>query len=47
MIEADPNRKLEGAQFIGPYTVLKVNDNGTVQLSKAAPGGAEFTTWNI
>jgi hypothetical protein len=47
MIEADPNRKLDGARFIGPYTVLKVNDNGTVQLSKAAPGGAEFTTWNI
>ena len=33
MIEADPSRKLEGARFIGPYTVSQVYDNGTVRLT--------------
>ena len=47
MVQEDPNRKLEGAQFSGPYTVTQVNDNGTVQLSKATNGGAVLQTWNI
>ena len=47
MVKQDPHRKLEGARFDGPYTVTKVNDNGTVQLSKATNGGAVLTTWNI
>jgi len=47
MVKEDPHRKLEGARFSGPYTVTKVNDNGTVQLSKATNGGAVLTTWNI
>ena len=45
MVREDPNRKLEGAQFSGPYTVTQVNDNGTV--SKATHRGAVLQTWNI
>jgi hypothetical protein len=47
MVKLDPNRKLSGARFEGPYTVTQVYDNGTVQLSKATNGGAVLTTWNI
>jgi hypothetical protein len=47
MIREDPNRKLQGARFTGPYTVTKLFDNGTVQLSKATHGGAVLQTWNI
>ena len=47
MVKADPSRKLEGVRFNGPYTVTQVNDNGTLQLSKAANGGAVLQTWNI
>ena len=47
MVRADPNRKLKGARFNGPYTVTQVYDNGTVQLSKATNGGAVSQTWNI
>ena len=49
MVENDPSRKLEGARWIGPYTVSAVYDNGTLQLSKAAPtrGGAVSQRWNI
>jgi len=33
----------------GPYTITRVNDNGTVRLSHAAPNGAGavLQTWNI
>ena len=47
MVREDPHRKLEGARFSGPYTVTQVNDNGTVQLSKATRRGAVLQTWNI
>ena len=48
MVRLDPNRKLDGDQFTGPYTVHTVYDNGTVKLSKAAAnGGAVYQTWNI
>ena len=47
MVKLNPHRKLKGARFDGPYTVNQVNDNGTVQLSKATTGGAVLTTWNI
>jgi hypothetical protein len=48
MIRLNPSRKHGEAQFEGPYTVARVNDNGTVQLSKATPhGGAVYGTWNI
>ena len=49
MILQDPNRK-HGADFYrGPYTVSKVNDNGTVQLRRdaASGGGAVQQPWNI
>jgi hypothetical protein len=47
MVRLDPNRKLAGARFDGPYTVTQVYDNGTVQLSKATNGGAVLQIWNI
>ena len=49
MIKTDPSRKLEGERWTGPYTVSVVYDNGTLQLSKAAPagGGAVSQVWNI
>ena len=48
MVHRDPNRKHGTAQYQGPYTVTRVNDNGTVKLSRATPaGGAVFETWNI
>ena len=47
MIQQDPNRKLEGARFKGPYTVTQVYDNGTVQLTQAGNGGAVSQRWNI
>ena len=48
MVKLDPNRKFGSDQYAGPYAVTKVNDNGTVQLKKAAQsGGAVYQTWNI
>ena len=47
-IKQDPNRKHGKPHNKGPYTVTKVNDNGTVQLREVAPnGGAVSQTWNI
>ena len=48
-VKQDPNRK-HGAgadQYRGPYTVTRVYDNGTVQLSRATTRGAVLQTWNI
>ena len=47
MVQADPNRKLEGARFVGPYTVSQVCDNGTAQLTKATTRGAVSQRWNM
>ena len=48
MIRQNPNRKHGEPQNKEPYTVSKVNDNGTVQLRKdATTGGAVLQTWNI
>ena len=44
MVQEDPNRKLEGAQFSGPYMVTQVYDIGTVQLSKATRRGTVLGT---
>jgi hypothetical protein len=44
MVRLDPNRKLSGARFDGPYTVTQVFDNGNIQLSKATNGGAVLQT---
>ena len=48
-VKQDPNRKHgDGTdQYRGPYTVSQVNDNGTVQLSRATTRGAVSQTWNI
>jgi transposase InsO family protein len=47
MIKQSPSRKHGEDRFDGPYTVIQQNDNGTVKLSKAAPGGAVYSTWNV
>ena len=47
MIEADPDRKLEGVRFVGPCTVSQVHDNDTAKLTKATTRGAVSQTWNI
>ena len=44
----NPNRKHGEPHNRGPYTVTKVNNNGTVQLKEdAQAGGAVYQTWNI
>ena len=48
MVKQDPNRKHGRDMFRGPYTVTRVNDNGTVWLTRVTPaGGAVSETWNI
>ena len=48
MVRQHNSRKHGEDPFQGPYTVTQVNDNGTVQLSKAANnGGAVLQTWNV
>ena len=48
MIHQDHNRKHGADLYRGPYTVSKVNDNGTVQLRRdAGNGGAVTQNWNI
>jgi len=47
MIRQDPSRKHGKDLFKGPYTVVRQNDNGTVQLTRATTGGAITQTWNI
>ena len=48
MVRLDPNRKHGTDRFSGPWTVTRVNDNGTLQLRKdAVRGGAVYQTWNI
>ena len=47
MVRADPTRKHGHRQFLGPYTVHEVYDNGTLRLVKATTHGAVYQTWNI
>ncbi len=48
MVTQDPQRKHGSPRQKGPYTVTRVNDNGTLRLSKAtANGGAVIQTWNV
>ena len=48
MVRLNRSRKHGVTQYDGPYTVVGVNDNGTVQLSKVTNnGGAVYSTWNI
>ena len=47
MVKEDPNRKHGERHWIGPYTVVSHNDNGTVTLSRVSNRGAVQETWNI
>jgi len=48
MVRQNPNRKYGSDKQQGPYTVTRVNDNGTLTLTKAtANGGAVTQTWNV
>ena len=48
MVRQDPNRKHGADAYRGPYTVTRVNDNGTLKLSRATTnGGAVYETWNL
>ena len=48
MIEQYQHRKYGHPKYKGPYTVDRVNDNGTVRLRHAtANGGTVYQTWNI
>ena len=48
MIEQYQHRKYGQPKYKGPYTIDRVNDNGTVRLRHAtANGGTVYQTWNI
>ena len=47
-VQQDSNRKHGEDEFRGPYTVTKVNDNGTLELQRNTQRGGEVRqTWNI
>ncbi len=41
------HRKFGDVEFIGPFTIVKVNDNGTVRLNQRLTRGSMTQTWNI
>ncbi len=47
LVENSNHRKFGEDPFVGPYTIAKVNDNGTVQLSQRLTRGQMTQTWNI
>ena len=49
MVKQKPNRKHgDKDEYNGPFTINKVNDNGTVRLSRNTQnGGVVYETWNI
>ena len=48
MVEQYQHRKYGQPKYKGPYTVDRVNDNGTVRLRHAtANGGTVYQTWNV
>ena len=48
MIRHDPHRKHGDDTYKGPYSITRVNDNGTLQLRITTPhGGAKLELWNI
>ncbi len=47
LVENYNHRKFGDTAFIGPFTVVKVNDNGTVQLNQRLTRGCMTQTWNI
>jgi len=48
MVRLQPNRKHGAPYSSGPYTIDRVNDNGTVELHRITQrGGVVSQTWNI
>jgi hypothetical protein len=47
MVRKDPSRKHGSDRYSGPLTVCQINDNGTLKLSRTAPSGVVYETWNI
>ena len=48
LVHQDPNRKHGRDYNAGPYSITRVNDNGTVTLQQGTPhGGVLSQTWNI
>jgi hypothetical protein len=48
LVHQDPNRKHGRDYNAGPYSITRVNDNGTVTLQQGMPhGGVLSQTWNI
>jgi transposase InsO family protein len=47
MVVNPQNRKYGQPRFKGPYTVDRVNDNGTVRLRQPKGNGIIYQTWNI
>ena len=42
MVKQDPSRKHGSDRYSGPLTVCRINDNGTLKLSKTAKGGVRI-----
>ena len=48
MVHRNPNRELGSDEKRGPYTVTRVNDNGTLRLKEDTNnGGAVYQTSNM
>lgn len=48
LVKQDPSRKFGDNRYKGPYEIVQVFNNGTVQLKESiANGGAVYQTWNI
>jgi hypothetical protein len=48
MVEQHQHRKYGQPRYMGPFTVDRVNENGTIRLrQETATGGMVYRTWNI
>ena len=48
LLTTDDNTKYGSDKYEGPYNIVKVNDNGTVQLRKGkTKKGAVYQTYNV
>ena len=49
LIKNANNRKHGKNQYSGPYTIVRINDNGTVKLQQKTTrsGGVVYQTWNV
>ena len=46
MVKQDTSQKHGSDRHSGPLTVCRINDNGTLKLSKTVKGGLAYETWN-